>query len=206
MISFLILGAHALIQNKRRTYIILMGIGASFHFSLLLTVPIIFLYGKLRQTKYFIAATYLSFLGSFGLSPVAIYKIASILGFKNIANKFQLYSNETFFQPNILLKILVIFILLHVFFLLYQYSNDYIFKELVCIAVLLFSIALLFAQFGIIINRLMLFTSILFPILFARGIHSFRRKNSYCIVLLFGTLVYLCVIFNHPSVTDQLLI
>lgn len=203
MAPFLLLSIHALIHSQTRKSLFFLFIGTLFHYSLILFIPSMIAYKYFKRFTPPHALFYICFVGSFALKASIVVGFLQATQLHFLAFKANKYLTPVYFELNVLVKAVILFIILHGFYFIYRYSKDTLFNELYYISCLLFSTALLTFQMSGIMNRFIMFISILLPILFTRSIYSFRRKRDYFLAILLASLFYFGVIMNHPSIQSQ---
>lgn len=209
MTPFLIMSLYYLIQDNRRKSILYLFFGLLFHMTAILFLPVILLYPKYKQWNKPLSGMVIALLLSIFINKHTMLFLINLTGIPFLILKASNYFHKPYFQssildPNILIKLFITSIILVALKRVYRLHHDEQFNHLYLAVCLFFSIILLFFNLSIIPNRLLLNSSILMPLIFARSIYSFRRKTIAIVMFFILSLFYGLLISQHPSVKANL--
>jgi len=169
---------------------------AAFLFFIIL--PIVFIYNISTKKLLFTAGMSWIFMKINLLSmivPENFFIIGSILSG---------YANSDFNVDNLALKIIGLSISLIYFYFVTTKNKEYYFNKLFKIYLLLYSFIVISYPFGKFCERLILYDSILLPILFFMTIKIFKQKTFMIFSYLIASLLYGMYVISHPAILSNI--
>ena len=135
------------------------------------------------------------------LLPLLV-ELANIPG---VSDEFVWYDSQKSGSTSILLKVAFMVVFAICFYYLSRRSKDYRLVLLVRVYIFLTAIQLLFLGYEMMINRFLLYTSMLEPVIIVRQSSSIKNKFMYLLIAsIFGLFYLFSILLWHPSFRDEL--
>lgn len=196
-ISLIVLSIYLFSMKKFKSAFFILLCASFIHkaaFLFFIILPIVFIYNISIKKLLFFSVISLIFM-KFNLLAIIIPEDFFIIG-----SILSGYANTNFNVDNLSLKIIVLSISLIYFYLVTTKNKEYYFNKLFKIYLFLYSFIVISYPFGKFCERLILYDSILLPILFFMTIKIFKQKMLMLFFYLIISSLYGIYVINHPSI------
>ena len=180
-------------------------VASLFHFSAALFSPIFLLYPFFEYINKPLLCIYGSIIISLIMKPI-VYTFLKVFGLDLLLHKLLVseYTVPIYQDISTLIKVVLLLFFATFFCGIYRNKGDEFYDRLIRLFLCLMSYVFLFLSFSGIVNRFLLFTSLLLPILFALMIMRVKHKQLIYFLSFLGSLFYLGIVLNHPSVQNNI--